>query len=105
MRAKTGRAVVARADSERHRVERLDGGPTLGDEGDMGIATALHLAAAEPEGRALDAIAGRFHAVILELGKQLAKALLPKVQGTAANEGNDASTKALLAHYRRLRWK
>ena len=41
----------------------------------------------------------------VELGKQLAKALLPKVQGTAANEGNDASTKALLAHYRRLRWK
>ena len=26
----------------------------------------------------------------VELGKQLAKALLPKVQGTAPNEGNDA---------------
>ena len=41
----------------------------------------------------------------VELGKQLAKALLPKVEGTAANEGNDASTKGLLAHYHRLRDK
>jgi glucose-6-phosphate isomerase len=39
----------------------------------------------------------------VELGKQLAKALLPKVQGTAANEGNDASTRGLLAHYHKLR--
>ena len=39
----------------------------------------------------------------VELGKQLAKALLPKVQGTARNEGNDASTKGLLAHYRSLK--
>ena len=41
----------------------------------------------------------------VELGKQLAKALLPKVQGSARNEGNDASTKGLLAHYRELRGK
>ncbi|RYE08704.1 MAG: glucose-6-phosphate isomerase [Hyphomicrobiales bacterium] len=39
----------------------------------------------------------------VELGKQLAKALLPKVQGSVANEGNDSSTKGLLAHYRKLR--
>jgi glucose-6-phosphate isomerase len=39
----------------------------------------------------------------VELGKQLAKALLPKVQGTVVNEGNDASTKGLLAHYRKLK--
>jgi glucose-6-phosphate isomerase len=39
----------------------------------------------------------------VELGKQLAKALLPKVQGSARNEGNDASTKGLLAHYHSLR--
>ena len=39
----------------------------------------------------------------VELGKQLAKALLPKVLGTAANDGNDASTKGLLAHYHKLR--
>jgi glucose-6-phosphate isomerase len=39
----------------------------------------------------------------VELGKQLAKALLPKVQGTAANSGNDASTKGLLTHYHKLR--
>jgi glucose-6-phosphate isomerase len=41
----------------------------------------------------------------VELGKQLAKALLPKVQGSARNEGNDASTKGLLAHYHELRGK
>ena len=41
----------------------------------------------------------------VELGKQLAKALLPKVEGTAPNEGNDASTKGLLAHYHKLREK
>ena len=39
----------------------------------------------------------------VELGKQLAKSLLPKVLGTAANEGNDASTQGLLAHYHKLR--
>ena len=39
----------------------------------------------------------------VELGKQLAKALLPKVVGTATNTGNDASTKGLLAHYHKLR--
>jgi glucose-6-phosphate isomerase len=39
----------------------------------------------------------------VELGKQLAKALLPKVEGSAANTGNDASTQGLLAHYHRLR--
>ena len=39
----------------------------------------------------------------VELGKQLAKALLPKVLGTAANDGNDASTKGLLTHYHKLR--
>jgi glucose-6-phosphate isomerase len=39
----------------------------------------------------------------VELGKQLAKAILPKVQGTAPNEGNDASTKGLLAYYHKLR--
>jgi glucose-6-phosphate isomerase len=41
----------------------------------------------------------------VELGKQLAKALLPKVQGTAKNEGNDASTKGLLAQYHALKDK
>jgi len=41
----------------------------------------------------------------VELGKQLAKALLPKVQGSARNEGNDASTRGLLAHYHGLRGK
>jgi glucose-6-phosphate isomerase len=39
----------------------------------------------------------------VELGKQLAKALLPKVQGNAPNTGNDASTKGLLAHYLKLK--
>ncbi|MEO8758023.1 MAG: glucose-6-phosphate isomerase [Devosia sp.] len=39
----------------------------------------------------------------VELGKQLAKAILPKVQGTAPNEGNDASTKGLLAYYHKLK--
>jgi len=41
----------------------------------------------------------------VELGKQLAKALLPKVEGSAKNEGNDASTKGLLAQYHALRDK
>ncbi|MEO6395832.1 MAG: glucose-6-phosphate isomerase [Devosia sp.] len=39
----------------------------------------------------------------VELGKQLAKALLPKVEGAAANNGNDSSTKGLLARYRELK--
>jgi len=41
----------------------------------------------------------------VELGKQLARALLPKVQGTEPIRGNDASTRGLLAHYRKLREK
>ncbi len=36
----------------------------------------------------------------VELGKQLAKALLPKVQGEASGEGHDSSTQGLLAYYR-----
>ncbi len=39
----------------------------------------------------------------VELGKQLAKAILPKVEGTAPNTGNDASTRGLLAHYHSLK--
>ncbi len=39
----------------------------------------------------------------VELGKQLANALLPKVQGTAKAAGNDASTLGLLRHYHSLR--
>ncbi len=39
----------------------------------------------------------------VELGKQLAKALLPKVEGTAKSEGHDASTRGLLAAYHRLK--
>ncbi len=35
----------------------------------------------------------------VELGKQLAKALLPKVQGQASGEGHDASTQGLLSYY------
>jgi glucose-6-phosphate isomerase len=35
----------------------------------------------------------------VELGKQLAKALLPKVQGQASGEGHDASTQGLLGYY------
>ncbi len=35
----------------------------------------------------------------VELGKQLAKALLPKVQGEASGEGHDSSTQGLLAYY------
>ncbi len=36
----------------------------------------------------------------VELGKQLAKALLPKVEGSASSEGHDSSTQGLLAYYR-----
>jgi glucose-6-phosphate isomerase len=39
----------------------------------------------------------------VELGKQLAKALLPKVEGTATSEGHDSSTKGLLAQYHKLK--
>ena len=39
----------------------------------------------------------------VELGKQLAKALLPKVDGSAKIAGNDASTLGLLKHYHALR--
>ncbi|HEY0854003.1 MAG TPA: glucose-6-phosphate isomerase [Devosia sp.] len=39
----------------------------------------------------------------VELGKQLAKALLPKVEGTAKSDGHDSSTKGLLAAYHRMK--
>ncbi len=39
----------------------------------------------------------------VELGKQLAKAILPKVEGTATSAGHDASTRGLLAHFHSLR--
>ena len=39
----------------------------------------------------------------VELGKQLAKALLPKVEGTASSEGHDSSTRGLLAYFHRLK--
>jgi glucose-6-phosphate isomerase len=39
----------------------------------------------------------------VELGKQLAKALLAKVDGTASAESHDSSTQGLLAHFHRLR--
>ena len=39
----------------------------------------------------------------VELGKQLAKALLPKVEGTASAEGHDSSTQGLLNHFHALR--
>jgi len=35
----------------------------------------------------------------VELGKQLAKALLPKVRGEQSGEGHDASTQGLLGYY------
>jgi glucose-6-phosphate isomerase len=35
----------------------------------------------------------------VELGKQLAKALLPKVEGKASGEGHDSSTQGLLSYY------
>jgi glucose-6-phosphate isomerase len=41
----------------------------------------------------------------VELGKQLAKALLPKVQGSEKAAGNDASTVGLLRHYHSLKGK
>lgn len=39
----------------------------------------------------------------VELGKQLAKALLPKVEGKARSDGHDSSTRGLLAHYHKLK--
>ncbi len=39
----------------------------------------------------------------VELGKQLAKAILPKVSGEDRGNGHDSSTSGLLAHYHRLR--
>jgi len=39
----------------------------------------------------------------VELGKQLAKALLPAVEGTASAEHHDSSTQGLLAQFHRLR--
>ena len=39
----------------------------------------------------------------VELGKQLAKALLPKVEGTVSAEGHDSSTQGLLKHFHDLR--
>lgn len=39
----------------------------------------------------------------VELGKQLAKALLPKVEGTASAESHDSSTQGLLAHFHKLK--
>ena len=39
----------------------------------------------------------------VELGKQLAKALLPAVEGTAAADSHDSSTRGLLAHYHSLK--
>ncbi|MDB5561222.1 MAG: Glucose-6-phosphate isomerase, partial [Hyphomicrobiales bacterium] len=39
----------------------------------------------------------------VELGKQLAKAILPAVEGTASSEGHDSSTQGLLAYYHSLK--
>jgi glucose-6-phosphate isomerase len=39
----------------------------------------------------------------VELGKQLAQALLPKVEGRASADAHDSSTRGLLEYYRRLR--
>ena len=39
----------------------------------------------------------------VELGKQLAKALLPKVEGTASSDGHDNSTRGLLAYFHQLK--
>jgi glucose-6-phosphate isomerase len=39
----------------------------------------------------------------VELGKQLAKTLLPKVEGHAPLKGHDSSTRGLLEHYHKLR--
>ena len=39
----------------------------------------------------------------VELGKQLARALLPKVEGSAPSAGHDSSTRGLLDYYHRIR--
>ena len=39
----------------------------------------------------------------VELGKQLAKALLPAVEGSQDGEGHDSSTRGLLAHFHTLK--
>ena len=39
----------------------------------------------------------------VELGKQLAKALLPKVEGEAATDGHDSSTRGLVAAYLKMK--
>jgi len=39
----------------------------------------------------------------VELGKQLASAILPKLPGTAPAAGHDSSTAGLIAHYKTLR--
>ena len=39
----------------------------------------------------------------VELGKQLAKALLPKVEGKESGEGHDSSTQGLLKHFHALK--
>ncbi|HTJ58249.1 MAG TPA: glucose-6-phosphate isomerase [Devosiaceae bacterium] len=39
----------------------------------------------------------------VELGKQLAKALLPAVEGKEGSEGHDSSTRGLLSHFHKLR--
>jgi glucose-6-phosphate isomerase len=39
----------------------------------------------------------------VELGKQLAKALLPKVQGAEKATGHDSSTQGLLAAYHKMK--
>jgi glucose-6-phosphate isomerase len=39
----------------------------------------------------------------VELGKQLAKALLPKVEGREPADAHDSSTRGLLEYYRRMR--
>ncbi|GGA53091.1 glucose-6-phosphate isomerase [Pelagibacterium lentulum] len=39
----------------------------------------------------------------VELGKQLAKALLTKVEGSEGSEGHDSSTRGLLAHFHNLK--
>ena len=39
----------------------------------------------------------------VELGKQLAKALLPKVEGKAKADGHDSSTRGLLAAFHRMK--
>ena len=39
----------------------------------------------------------------VELGKQLAKTLLPKVQGTQKADGHDSSTKGLVEAYLKLK--